>query len=245
MYGRILYYKEWKKGWTREVKADINIDIPIDEISYIHIKYTSKNYTIKNPKIITEIIQLINDEPVTYTENYQKHSKLYTYIYAVTPKYEIYIYSEDKCVASLSIGSETISYGGKSYNLTNKGGLRKKIDDIASYCEVNLMQIGYKINKFETSGIEISQNEAVDEYNSMLGALPIKESEFKTSDVYYFINTYSDEDIYVYYVGDEKYIKYQKSYTLNVSEDSEDIPEELLNHKNQGFFKISSQNADN
>lgn len=198
------------REWTRERKAHINIDIPIDEISHMEIRYTNKDYTIKNTEIITEIIQLINDEPVTYTKKQQKHFWQLS-AYAYTPKYKIYIYSGDKCMASLSIGSETIGYG-KSYNLINEDELRKKISDIVSYCQVSLVHMGDKINKFETSGIEISQNEAIDEYNSMLCALPIRESEFKTSEDYYFIRTFNDEDIYVYYVGDEKYISYIKEY---------------------------------
>lgn len=199
-----------QREWTKEIEAQINIDIPIDEITHLEIDYMGYRYTIKNTEMISEIIQLINDEPVTYTKKQKKHFWQIS-AYAYSPKHKICIYSGYKCLTSLHVGSESIRYD-KLYNLNDTGELRDKIEDMISYCQVSMVQTGYNANKFETYGIEITQNDAIDEYNSMERALPIRESEFKTSDTYYFIRTYSNEEVYVYYVGDEKYIEYRKGY---------------------------------
>lgn len=196
------------RDWTKERKAQVNIDIPIDDITHLEINYKGYTHVIKNPEIISEVIQLINDEPVTYTKEQQKHFwQISAYAYSL--KHKICIYSGYKCLDTLYVGSGSIRHG-KLYNLTNEGELRKKIEDILSYCQVYMEQTGYNADKFETYGIEISKNEAIDEYNSMERALPIRDSEFKTSDTYYFIRTYSNEEVYVYYVGKEKYIEYRK-----------------------------------
>lgn len=214
---------------SKNVKTNVKIDIPIDNISYMEIRKRSHNYIIKNPEKIMEVIQYINNESLMSAKQESKYS---------TKRYNICIYSDNEILADIQISDERLFYK-KAYDIVNTGELMKKIEDILSYCKISLPEIGYRINGFETSGIEIAQEEAIDEYNSLVKAMPIRESEFKTSDTYYFIRTFNDEDIYVYYVGDEKYIKYIKSYTRNISEDSENIPKEILKDDDVVFFKIS------
>lgn len=214
---------------SKNVKTNVKIDIPIDNISYMEIRKRSHNYIIKNPEKIMEIIQYINNEPLMSAKQESKYS---------TKRYNIGIYSDNEILTDIQISDERLFYK-RAYDIINTGELMKKIEDILSYCKISLPEIGYRVNSFETSGIELSQEEAIDEYNSLIKAMPIRENEFKTSDKYYFIRTFNDEDICVYYVGDEKYIKYIKSYPRNISEDSENVPKEILKDDDVVFFKIS------
>lgn len=213
---------------SNNVKTNVKIDIPKENISYMEIRKRSHNYIIKNPEKIMEIIQYINNEPLMSAKQESKYS---------SNRYNICIYSDNEILTDIQISDERLFYK-KAYDIVNTGELMKKIEDILSYCKISLPEIGYRINRFETSGIELSQEKAINEYNSLVNAMPIRENEFKTSDTYYFIRTFNDEDIYVYYVGDEKYIKCIKSYSRNISEDSENIPKEILKDDDVVFFKI-------
>ena len=71
--------------------------------------------------------------------------------------------------------------------------------------------------EFSVKGMEITQKEAIGEYNTLLTAKPIEKEQFKESEQYYCIKTAYSQEIYVYYVENEIYIKYT-DYHAGVSD---------------------------
>ncbi len=179
-----------------------NIKIQLDAEDYtdIIISYRSHKYKINNMEKIKEIADVISN----YDYDGSKSKKSFTN----NSKYVVKFISEQGNDNIISISESGVGYKGKIFKTDE---MYEYMADITSYCIMCMNKIGYETYKWEIFGLDMSKEEAIDEYNLMINALPIRESEFKTGDSYFYIRTYDEEDIYVYYVADEKYISYEKS----------------------------------
>lgn len=105
-----------------------DLHIEVENPSYMVIAGKGHRYTINNPDIITEIIDLINEEPIKKKGKALKPSK---------NGYSMSIYTEDEKIIGLSVRNAVINYKKIAYYLQNEGELERKIEEILTYSEMN------------------------------------------------------------------------------------------------------------
>ncbi len=203
-------------------KADkvegIHIDIDAGDIQYATISGRGHKYTIYNKETIQEIIDKINAE--TIIKNGKKHQ-------FTASDYGIGIYTQKGRETGLVIGRESAGYKGRKYYFQDEGKLQDEIRDMLKYCGKDLPIIKADEDvEFSEKGIEFTQNEAIGEYNTLLTAKPIEKEQFKDSEQYYCIKTAYSQEIYVYYVENEIYIKYTDYHAgvSDVDENGNEVP---------------------
>lgn len=203
-------------------KADkvegIHIDVDTGNIQYATISGRGHKYIIYNKETIQEIIDKINAE--TIIKNGKKHQ-------FTTSDYGIGIYTQKGRETGLIIGRESAGYKGRKYYFQDEGKLQDEIRDMLKYCGKDLPIIKADEDvEFSAKGIEFTQNEAIGEYNTLLTAKPIEKEQFKDSEQYYCIKTAYSQEIYVYYVENEIYIKYTDYHAgvSDVDEDGNEVP---------------------
>ena len=203
-------------------KADkvegIHIDVDTGNIQYATISGRGHKYIIYNKETIQEIIDKINAE--TIIKNGKKHQ-------FTTSDYGIGIYTQKGRETGLVIGRESAGYKGRKYYFQDEGKLQDEIRDMLKYCGKDLPIIKADEDvEFSEKGIEFTQNEAIGEYNTLLTAKPIEKEQFKDSEQYYCIKTAYSQEIYVYYVENEIYIKYTDYHAgvSDVDENGNEVP---------------------
>lgn len=203
-------------------KADkvegIHIDVDTGNIQYATISGRGHKYIIYNKETIQEIIDKINAE--TIIKNGKKHQ-------FTTSDYGIGIYTQKGRETGLIIGRESAGYKGRKYYFQDEGKLQDEIRDMLKYCGKDLPIIKADEDvEFSAKGIEFTQNEAIGEYNTLLTAKPIEKEQFKDSEQYYCIKTAYSQEIYVYYVENEIYIKYTDYHAgvSDVDENGNEVP---------------------
>lgn len=213
----IILVRKYNGNKTDKVE-DIHIDVDTGDIQYATVSGRGHKYTIYNKETIQEIIDKINAE--TIVKNGKKHQ-------FSTSDYGIGIYTAGGEHIGLVIGRESAGYNGRKYYFQDEGKLQDEIRDMLKYCGRDLPIIKADEDvEFSAKGIEFTQNEAIGEYNTLLTAKPIEKEQFKESDQYYCIKTAYSQEIYVYYVENEIYIKYTDYHAgvSDVDENGNEVP---------------------
>lgn len=185
------------------------------ETTYIEIRHYNKTHKISNQELINELLTKLSDMKIKKFHPYISVFKNFQYGSSVD-SYSLRMYESDNRNNQLCevefISDDLIKINGELFEVRRADSIYGLIKEITKYCIVPLpeMSLG-NIYQYSTSGSKSPSKEAIYEmYCRILDCKPIPESQFKTSEDYISIETYDDEKINIYNVGNDVYIKYTK-----------------------------------
>lgn len=212
----IIFFKNYNK--QKEQSEPEIFELDGSDINCIRIKYHADEYTITSKVKIEEIIGWFNG--ISVTEKKEKET-LTEKIYGNKNFFKIYCYADkegkdilyDNFTVYVPTEGEIEDFvlEGTRYEIRSGISLSEKLSKLIEYCTNPLPEVTVEnFWKFDSQGYETELNaeEIFEQYQMLSEAVPIPEDEFQTSDTYLTFTTYDDEEITMYKIGEEIYLKY-------------------------------------